>query len=98
MENERTTIKNMLNQLTYDEMDRAWNIFYKWGELTMKERRVNIRHWKQWMKNNKKINRKCEQYFPTISVEEGRAKFKEIIGRIIENRYYGIPRAGKYRL
>ena len=34
MENEikQNAIKCMLNQLTCDEMDRAWDLFYKWGE------------------------------------------------------------------
>ena len=34
---DKKTIKHMLKQLTCDEMDRAWNIFYKWGERTMAE-------------------------------------------------------------
>ena len=34
---EGDTIKHMLSNLTCDELDRAWNLFYKWGEKTMKE-------------------------------------------------------------
>ena len=87
---DKKTIKHMLNQLTCDEMDRAWNIFYKWGERTMAERGVSVRHWKQWIRDNKRIRRKCDKYIPGISVEERRAKFKEIIGRLIERGYYGL--------
>ena len=47
MENKRNTIKCMQNQLTCDEMDRAWDLFYKWGEKTMKERGVNPKDWKK---------------------------------------------------
>ena len=88
---DKKTIKHMLNELTCDEMDRAWSLFCKWGEQTMKERGISVRHWKQWIRDNKRIGRECEKYFPGISVEEGRTKFKEIIGRIIERGYYGIP-------
>ena len=87
---DKKTIKHMLNQLTCDEMDRAWNIFYKWGERTMEKRGVSVKRWKQRIKDNKRKRIKCEKYFPVISVEEGRAKFEEIIGRITERGYYSI--------
>ena len=29
---ERDTINRMLYNLTFDEMERAWSLFYKWGE------------------------------------------------------------------
>ena len=63
-----------LSYLTCDEMDKAWELFYKWGELTMRQRGVNPRHWKQWVKDNRRGGKKCDKYFPTISVEEGKAK------------------------
>ena len=44
---ERETIKRMLNNLTFDEMERALSLFYKWGEKTMKERGVRPKDWKQ---------------------------------------------------
>ena len=50
MDRERNTIKHMLNQLTCDEMERAWSLFYKWGEKTMKERGVNPKDWKKMVK------------------------------------------------
>ena len=90
MENERKQIKYMLNNLTFDEMERAWDLFYKWGEKTMKEGGVRPKDWKQWIKDNKQRRRKCDKYFPTISVEEGRDKFKEIVGKIMRSGYYGL--------
>ena len=57
----------------------------------MNERGVKTKDWKQWIKNNKKRRRKCDKYFPTISVEEGRAKFKEMVEKIRRSGYYGIP-------
>ena len=73
----------------------------KWKELgaystngvkkTMKERGVRSKDWKQWLKDNKQRGKKCDKYFPTISVEEGREKFKEIVEKIMKSGYYGIP-------
>ena len=37
----------------------------------MNEQGVKTKDWKQWIKDNKRRNRKCDKYFPTISVEEG---------------------------
>ena len=54
----------------------------------MKEGGVNPKDWKKWIKDNKQRKRKCDKYFPTISVEEGRKKFKEIIEKIIRSGYY----------
>ena len=80
-----------LSYLTCDEMDRAgasppgplkgvlWELFNKWAELTMKERGVNPKAWKKWIKDNKRKRIKCDKYLPTISVKEGKAKFKEIV-------------------
>ena len=79
-----------LKYLTCDEIDKAWELFNKWAELTMRKRGVNPRVWKQWVKNNRRERRKCDKYFPTIRVEEGKAKFKEIIEKIRENGYYGV--------
>ena len=90
MEKERNTIKYMLNNLTFDEMERAWNLFCKWSEKTMKQRGVRVKDWKQWIKDNKQRGMKCDKYFPTISAEEGREKFKEIVGKIMRSGYYGI--------
>ena len=90
MDRERNTIKHMLNNLTFDEMERAWSLFYKWGEKTMKERGVRTKDWKKWIKDNKQRGKKCDKCFPTISVEEGREKFKEIVGKIMRRGYYGI--------
>ena len=90
MENERNTIKCILNQLTCDEMDRAWDLFYKWGEKTMKERGVRPKVWKQWLKDNRQRKRKCDKYFPTINIEEGKEKFKEIVKKIMRSGYYGL--------
>ena len=56
----------------------------------MKERGVRPKDWKQWIKDNKQRGRKYDKYFPTISVEEGREKFKEIVGKIMRSGYYGI--------
>ena len=56
----------------------------------MKERGVNQKDWKKWIKDNKQRKRKCDKYFPTISVEEGRKKFQEIIEKIIRSGYYGL--------
>ena len=71
-------------------MDRAWELFNKWTELTMKERGVNPKAWKKWIKDNKQKGKKCDKYFPTISLKEGKAKFKEIIEKIRKNGYYGV--------
>ena len=60
---ERNQIKYLLSCLTCDEMDRAWDLFYKWGERTMKERGVKPNDWKQWIKDNKQRRRKCDKYF-----------------------------------
>ena len=90
MEKERNTIKYLLHYLTCDEIDRAWYLFYKWGEKTMKARGVMPKDWRKWIKDNKRKNIKCDKYFPTISVEEGREKFKEIIEKIIKSGYYGV--------
>ena len=90
MENKNEELKYMLSHLTCDEMDRAWELFYKWGERTMKERGVKTKDWKQWIKDNKRRKRKCDKYFPTISVEEGKAKFKEIVEKIRKSGYYGV--------
>ena len=81
-----------LKYLTCDEIDRAWELFYKWGERTMKERRVKTKDWKQWIKDYKRRKKICDRYFPTISVEEGKAKFKEIIEKIKKNGYYGFTK------
>ena len=43
----------------------------------MKERGVRAKYWKLWIKDNKQRGKKCDKYFLTISVEEGREKFKE---------------------
>ena len=87
---ERDTIKCMLSNLTCDEIDRAWSLFYKWGEDTIKKRGVKPKDWKLWLKDNRQKGRKCNKYFPTISVEEGIEKFKEIVGKIMRSGYYGI--------
>ena len=58
------------------------------GRNNNAKRGVNPRHWKQWVKNNRQNQRKCEKYFPTITVEEGKAKFKEIIEKTRKNGYY----------
>ena len=79
-----------LKYLTCDEMDKAWELFNKKEKLTMRNRGVNPKDWKQWVKDNRRRRRKCDKYFPTISVEEGKAKFKEIIEKIRENGYYGV--------
>ena len=79
-----------LKYLTCDEMDKAWELFNNWAELTMRERGVDPKSLKHWIKDNKRKRRKYDKYFPTISVEEGKAKFKEIIERIRKNGYYGV--------
>ena len=56
----------------------------------MNERGVKTKDWKQWIKDNNKRKRKCNKYFPTISVEEGNTKFKEIVEKIIRSGYYGL--------
>ena len=63
-----------LKYLTCDVVDRAWSLFYKWGESTMKQRGVSPKVWKKWIKDNKRKGVKCNKYFPTISVEEERLK------------------------
>ena len=55
----------------------------------MKERGVKPKDWKEWIKDNKQRRRKCDKYFPTINVEEGKAKFKEIVEKFIRSGYYG---------
>ena len=83
-----------LKYLTCDEMDKPWELFYKWSELTMRKRGVNPKAWKQcqrrWVKDNKQRRKKCDKYFPTISIVEGKAKFKEIIEKIRKVGYYGV--------
>ena len=79
-----------LKYLTCDEMDRAWELFHKWGESTMKQRGVSPKAWKQWLKDNRQRRRKCDEYFPTISVEEGKAKMKEITEKIRKVGYDGV--------
>ena len=88
--NQNDTIKHMLHYLTFDEMNRAWDLFYKWGEKTMKQRGVKVKDWKQWIKDNKQRGKECDKYFPTISVEEGREKVKKIVEKIMKSGYYGI--------
>ena len=88
--NQRNAIKHMLNNLTFDEINRAWDLLYKWGERTMKERGARVKDWKKWRKDNKQRGKKCDKYFPTISVEEGREKFKEIVEKIMRSGYYGL--------
>ena len=56
----------------------------------MKERGVRPKDWKQWLKDNKQRGKKCDKYFPTISIEEGREKFKEIVEKIMKSGYYGL--------
>ena len=65
-------------------------LFYKWGESTMRQRGVSPKAWKQWLKDNKRKGKKCDKYFPKITVEEGKAKFKETIEKIRKNGYYGL--------
>ena len=48
-------LKCLLNQLTCDEMDRAWYLFCKWGEKTMNERGVKTKDWRKSLKDNKSI-------------------------------------------
>ena len=79
-----------LKYLNCDEMDKALELFNRWAELTMRKRGVQPKVWKQWVKDNRRRRRKCDKYFPTISVEEGKAKFKEIIENIRENGYHGV--------
>ena len=79
-----------LKYLTCDEVDRAWELFNKWAELTMKERGVNPKIWKKWIKDNKRKGIKCDKYFPTITGKEGKTKFKEIIKKIRKNGYYDL--------
>ena len=71
----------------------------KWKELgaystngvkNNEERGVRPKDWKQWLKDNKQRGKKCDKYFPTISVEEGREKFKEIVEKIMKSGYYGL--------
>ena len=45
---------------------------------------------KKRLKDNKQRKRKCDKYFPTISEEEGRKKFKEIVENIMKSGYYGL--------
>ena len=73
MESKNKELKYLLNHLSCDEIDRAWDLFYKWGERTMKERGVKTKDWNQWIKDNKRRKIKCNKYFPTISVEGGNA-------------------------
>ena len=84
MESKNKELKYLLNHLTCNEMDRAWDLFYKCGEGTMKERGVNTKDWRQWIKDNKRRKIKCDKYFPTNSVEEGKAKFKELVEKTIK--------------
>ena len=35
--NERDSIKSLSDKLTCDAMDKAWELFYKWHQRTMKE-------------------------------------------------------------
>ena len=67
MDRETNTIKRMLNNLTFDEMERAWSLFYKWGENTMKERRVRTKDWKQWIKDNKQRGRNVIDTFQQLA-------------------------------
>ena len=41
-----------LKYLSCDEMDRAWELFYKWAESTMKSRGVNIKNWKKELRRS----------------------------------------------
>ena len=43
----------------------------------MKERGVRTKDWKLWIKDNKQRGKKCDKYFPTISVEEGRKNLRK---------------------
>ena len=43
----KNQMKYLLSHLTCDEMDRAWELFYKWSEQTMNERGVKTKDWKQ---------------------------------------------------
>ena len=79
-----------LKYLTCDEMDRAWELFNKWAEVTMQERGVNPYAWKKSIRNKRKKGGNFYKYFPRISVEEGSAKFREIINNIKEKGYYGV--------
>ena len=56
----------------------------------MKQRGVTIKNWKQWLKDNRQRRQKCNKYFPMITVEEGKAKMKEIIAKIRKVGYYGV--------
>ena len=91
MEKEKNTISYMIAHLTCDELSRAWDLFYRWSERTIKKRGVKPKDWKQWLADNKTQRRKCDKYFPTISVKEGRDKFKEIVEKVMRTGYYGIP-------
>ena len=55
-----------------------------------KERGVSPKAWKKWLKDSKLRGAKCNGYFPKISVEEGKAKMKEIIDKIRKVDYYSI--------
>ena len=71
-------------------MDKAWELFYKWAELTMNKRGVNPYAWRQSVKNTQREGGNFYKYFPKISVEEGKSKMEEIIERIRKNGYYGV--------
>ena len=79
-----------LKYITCDEMNKAWELFYKWVELTMNKRGVNAYAWRQSVKNRQREGGNFYKYFPKISVEEGKAKMEEIIKRIRKNGYYGV--------
>ena len=56
----------------------------------MSSRGVNPKQWKKWVKDNRQKRIKCDKYFPIISVEDGKTKFKEIVERIKGKGYYGL--------
>ena len=60
------------------------------GRINNEKKRSKPKSLETMVKDNRQRRKKCDKYFPTISVEEGKAKFKEIIEKIRENGYCGV--------
>ena len=68
-----------LSELSYDELQYVIDGYFLWAYNTMKQRGINIRSRKAWMRPHRRTNLSYCKDYPRIMVEEQIEKMRELI-------------------
>ena len=71
-----------LSELSHDELQYVIDGYFLWAYNTMKQRGINIRCWKAWMRARRRANISYCKSFPRIMVEEQIEKMRELIAKV----------------